>query len=118
MAAHTIKADGSIVELDKKTVYKRDLVRSGGRSSKVVFFAIPAVEVGAIVEYRWRQTEKRKEWRRRSCAAVSGTTAGWGRWEMGAVRAGVDCRDVALGRLAGIAMGATEKQTAWRTGPR
>jgi hypothetical protein len=57
VAGRTIKADGSIVELDKKTVYTRDLVRSGGRSSKVVSFAIPAVEVGAIVEYRWKQSE-------------------------------------------------------------
>lgn len=63
VAARTIKADGSIVELDKKTVYKRDLVRSGGRSSKVVSFAIPAVEVGAIVEYRWRQTENDNRFR-------------------------------------------------------
>jgi hypothetical protein len=57
VAARTIKADGSILEVDKKTIYKRDLVRSGGRNAKVVSFALPAVEAGSIVEYRWKQTE-------------------------------------------------------------
>jgi hypothetical protein len=55
VAGRTIKADGSVVELDPKTVYKRDLVRAGGRSRKVVSFAMPGVEPGAIIEYRWRQ---------------------------------------------------------------
>lgn len=63
VAGRTIKADGSILELDKKTIYKRDLVRSGGRSSKVVSFAIPAVEVGSIIEYRWKQTENDSRFR-------------------------------------------------------
>jgi hypothetical protein len=57
VSGRTIKADGSIVELDRKTVYRRDLVRAGGLSRKVVSFAMPAVEKGAIVEYRWKQTE-------------------------------------------------------------
>ena len=31
VAGRTIKPDGTILELDRKTVYKRDLVRGGGR---------------------------------------------------------------------------------------
>ena len=57
VAGRTILPDGTILELDKKTVYKRDLVRAGSLREKVVSFAMPGVERGAIVEYRWRQTE-------------------------------------------------------------
>ena len=57
VAGRTIQPDGTILELDKKTVYKRDLVRAGGIREKVVSFAMPGVERGAIVEYRWMQTE-------------------------------------------------------------
>ena len=44
VAGRTIKADGTILELDKKAVYKRDLVRAGGRSRKAISFAMPGVE--------------------------------------------------------------------------
>jgi len=63
VSARTIKADGNIVEIDKKTIYTRDLVRSGGRRSKAVSFAIPAVDVGSIIEYRWKQTENDNRFR-------------------------------------------------------
>jgi len=57
IAGRTLKADGSVVELDRKTVYKRDVVKGNGLKRKAVSFAMPAVETGAIVEYRW--VEKR-----------------------------------------------------------
>lgn len=57
VAGRTIKPDGTILELDRKTVYKRDLIRSSGLKEKVVSFAMPGVEEGAILEYRWRQSE-------------------------------------------------------------
>ena len=56
ISGRTIKADGTIVELDKKAVYKRDLVRAGGLSRKAISFAMPGVEPGAILEYRWRES--------------------------------------------------------------
>jgi hypothetical protein len=55
VAGRTIRPDGSIVELDRKSVYKRDLERAGRSQVKTVSFAMPAVEPGAILEYRWRQ---------------------------------------------------------------
>jgi len=55
IAARTIKADGSIVEMKGSAVYQRDLVRVGGRKVQVKSFALPAVEVGAIVEYRYKE---------------------------------------------------------------
>jgi hypothetical protein len=56
VSGRTVKADGTVVELDKKSVYKRDLVRVGGRKIKAVSFAMPGVEPGAILEYRWKET--------------------------------------------------------------
>ena len=56
VAGRTIKNDGTIVELDKKAVFKRDLVRAGRLTRKAVSFAMPGVEPGAIVEYRWKES--------------------------------------------------------------
>ena len=57
IAGRTIRPDGSIAELDSKTVYKRDLTRAGGRKEKVASFAMPGVEPGSILEYRWKQVQ-------------------------------------------------------------
>ena len=57
VSGRTIREDGSIVELDRKSVYKRDLVRANGLKQKAVSFAMPGVDVGSILEYRWKQTE-------------------------------------------------------------
>lgn len=53
----TIKADGSVIELDRKAINRRDLVRAGKRTERAISFAMPGVEPGAIIEYRWKQTE-------------------------------------------------------------
>jgi hypothetical protein len=52
-----------VLELDRKSVRQRDLVRAGRRTFKAVSFALPGVEVGAIVEYRWKQTEEDNRFR-------------------------------------------------------
>ncbi len=51
----TIKADGTEVALRSDSVYERDLVRTGRTRLKVKSFAMPGVEPGAIVEYRWQE---------------------------------------------------------------
>jgi len=56
VAGRTIKPDGTIVELKKDAIFKRDLVKAGGLKVKAVSFAMPAVEPGVILEYRWRET--------------------------------------------------------------
>jgi hypothetical protein len=63
VSGRTIRPDGTIVELDRKSVYKRDLVRAGRSREKAVSFAMPAVEPGAIIEYRWKQTENDNRFR-------------------------------------------------------
>jgi hypothetical protein len=63
VSGRTIKADGSVLDLEKKAIYKRDLIRAGGRKQKAVSFAMPGVEPGSIVEYRWMQTEEDNRFR-------------------------------------------------------
>src|SRR5215510_1956655 len=53
IAARTIKPDGSIVEMKKDAVFDREIVRLSGLKVKAKSFALPAVEPGVIVEYRW-----------------------------------------------------------------
>jgi len=55
VTARTVKADGTIVDMKRDAVYQRDLVRAGGRKIQVKSFAVPGVEPGAIVEYRYTE---------------------------------------------------------------
>jgi hypothetical protein len=55
IAARTIKPDGTIVELKPGDIFERDIVRAGGAKLKAKSFAVPGIETGAIVEYRWKE---------------------------------------------------------------
>ncbi|HZB44818.1 MAG TPA: DUF3857 domain-containing protein [Pyrinomonadaceae bacterium] len=55
IAGRTIKPDGSVVELKKEDVFERDIVKASGVKVKAKSFAMPGVEPGAIIEYRWRE---------------------------------------------------------------
>jgi len=55
IAARVIKADGTIVELKKDDVLERTIVKANGVKVKAKSFALPGVEPGSIVEYRWRE---------------------------------------------------------------
>src|ERR1051325_3915106 len=55
IAARTIKPDGSIVELKKDDVFERTIAKASGAKVKAKSFAMPAVEAGCIIEYRWRE---------------------------------------------------------------
>lgn len=59
IAARTIKPDGSIVELNKKDIFERTIVKTSGLKVKAKSFAMPAVEPGCIIEYRWREVRLR-----------------------------------------------------------
>lgn len=52
----TIHPDGSIVELDKASIFNKILEKRDYKT-KVVTFAMPAVEAGSIIEYRYRKNE-------------------------------------------------------------
>jgi len=55
VAGRTIKPDGTIVELKKDAIFQRDVVKASGLKVKAVSFAMPAVEPGAILDYRWKE---------------------------------------------------------------
>jgi len=55
IAGRTIKPDGTVVELKKEDVFERTIVSVSGAKMKVKSFAMPAVEPGCIIEYRWRE---------------------------------------------------------------
>ena len=55
IAARTIKPDGSIVELKKEDVLERTIEKLNGTKIKAKSFAMPGVEPGAIIEYRWTE---------------------------------------------------------------
>ena len=55
IAGRTIKADGTIVELKKEDIFERTAQKMSGVKIKVKSFAMPSVEPGAIIEYRWRE---------------------------------------------------------------
>jgi hypothetical protein len=61
IAARTIKSDGSIVELNKKDIFERTIVKASGLKMKAKSFAMPAVEPGCIIEYRWREVRVRQD---------------------------------------------------------
>ena len=53
--ARTIRPDGTIVELKRADIYERTLLKAGDVRVKVKSFAVPALEPGAIIEYKWRE---------------------------------------------------------------
>jgi hypothetical protein len=53
IAARTIKPDGTIIEMKKDAIFDREIVRLSGLKVKAKSFALPAVEPGVIIEYRW-----------------------------------------------------------------
>lgn len=55
IAGRTIKPDGSIVELKKDAIFERTIVKVGGFKFKAKTFAMPSVEPGVIIEYRWKE---------------------------------------------------------------
>jgi Domain of Unknown Function with PDB structure (DUF3857)/Transglutaminase-like superfamily len=55
VAGRTIKANGAIVELKKDAIFDRDLVKTKGFKAKGKSFTMPNVEVGDIIEYRYKE---------------------------------------------------------------
>jgi hypothetical protein len=55
VAGRTIKPDGTIVELKKDAVFDRTIAKAGGLKIKAKSFAMPSVDPGVIIEYRWKE---------------------------------------------------------------
>ena len=55
IAGRTIKTDGTIVDLKNEAIFDSTLVKLRGLKINAKTFAMPAVEPGVIIEYRWRE---------------------------------------------------------------
>ncbi|MCU1290587.1 MAG: Transglutaminase protein [Acidobacteria bacterium] len=55
IAARVIKADGTITEITNKDIFEREIIKAGKVKIKAKSFAIPNIEPGVIVEYRYRE---------------------------------------------------------------
>lgn len=55
IAARVIEPDGTIVELKKDDIVDRTIIKTSGVKIKAKSFALPKVELGSIIEYRWRE---------------------------------------------------------------
>lgn len=55
VAARTIKADGSIVELAKEDIIEKTVVKVSGLKLRTKTFAFPGIEPGVIIEYKWKE---------------------------------------------------------------
>jgi len=57
--ARVIKPDGSIVELSKTDVFEREIAKTDKIKIKAKSFAVPSIEPGVIVEYRYQEVYPR-----------------------------------------------------------
>jgi hypothetical protein len=55
VAARVTKPDGSTVEIQKQDIFEREIIKASGLKVKAKSFAVPNVEAGVIVEYRYRE---------------------------------------------------------------
>jgi hypothetical protein len=55
LAARVTRADGSATEIKKEDIFEREIVKAGGVKVKAKSFAVPNIEPGVIVEYRYRE---------------------------------------------------------------
>ncbi|MBK8813817.1 MAG: DUF3857 and transglutaminase domain-containing protein [Acidobacteria bacterium] len=58
ISARTIKPDGSVIEVNPADIFDRDIVKTNGFKRKAKSFAVPGIAVGAIVEYKWKETRE------------------------------------------------------------
>jgi hypothetical protein len=56
--ARVIKADGSIVLLNKEDIFEREIAKLDKAKIKAKSFAVPNIEPGVIVEYRYKEVFK------------------------------------------------------------
>ena len=59
--ARVTKPDGSVVFLNKDDVLEREIVKTSGLKIKAKTFALPGLEVGSVVEYRYREVIENAE---------------------------------------------------------
>lgn len=56
--ARVIKPDGTTVDLNKEDIFEREIVKADKIKVKAKSFAVPNIEPGVIVEYRYQETHQ------------------------------------------------------------
>lgn len=56
LAARVIKPDGTITEIRKEDIFEREIIKAGGIKIKAKSFAVPNIEPGVIIEYKYKET--------------------------------------------------------------
>jgi hypothetical protein len=57
LAARVIKTDGSTVDIGSKDIFDREIVRASGVKMMAKSFAVPNIEPGVIVEYKYKEAQ-------------------------------------------------------------
>jgi len=65
--ARTIKPDGTILVLKKDAIFERSVAKTKALHLKAKSFALPGVEPGCIIEYRWRDERPFEAYKRLQC---------------------------------------------------
>ncbi|HUR97561.1 MAG TPA: DUF3857 and transglutaminase domain-containing protein [Pyrinomonadaceae bacterium] len=55
LAARVVRPDGTSVEIGKEEIFEREIIKAGGIKIKAKSFAVPNIEPGVIVEYRYKE---------------------------------------------------------------
>jgi hypothetical protein len=55
IAGRTIRADGTELKLTSQSIFDKEILRAGRARYKVKSLAMPGIEPGAIIEYRWKE---------------------------------------------------------------
>ncbi|MEP6786837.1 MAG: DUF3857 domain-containing protein [Acidobacteriota bacterium] len=55
IAARVIRPDNSIVEIKKEDIFEREIIKADGLKVKAKSFAVPNIEPGVIIEYKYRE---------------------------------------------------------------
>ncbi len=55
LAARVTKSDGSTVDVKKEDVFEREIVKTSGIKIKAKSFAVPNIEPGVIIEYKYKE---------------------------------------------------------------
>ena len=58
LAARVTKPDGSSVEIKKEDIFERDIVKANGLKLKAKSFAVPNIEAGVIIEYKYTEVHR------------------------------------------------------------
>ncbi|HEX8249312.1 MAG TPA: DUF3857 and transglutaminase domain-containing protein [Pyrinomonadaceae bacterium] len=58
VAARVIKPDGTTIELRPEDIFEREIIKAGKIRIQAKSFAVPGIEPGVIVEYRYKEVVK------------------------------------------------------------